>query len=66
MTKQQSLIHSQFRAAPIAAALIGAGLMAVAPFALAQSPSVAELQAELARVRAENARLTQQLQGQAA
>ena len=52
-----------FRAAPIAAALIGAGLLTISPTALAQTtaPSVAELQAELTRLRAENARLNQQL-----
>lgn len=48
---------------PLAAALIGAGLLAVAPCSSAQT--VAELQAELTRVREENARLTQQLAAQA-
>lgn len=53
-----------FRLAPIAAAIIGLGLLSAAPLHAAETPTLAELQAEIARVLAENARLKQALAAQ--
>jgi iron complex outermembrane receptor protein len=54
---------AQFRLAPLAAALAGLGLLSAgaACAAEAPSPTVAELQAQIARVQAENAQLSAQL-----
>lgn len=55
-----------FRLAPLAAALAGLGMLCCAPASAQQAtPTVAELQAQLARVQAENAQLRQALAGQA-
>ena len=54
-----------FRLAPLAAALAGLGMLCSAPAGAQQpAPTVAELQAQLARVQAENAQLRQALAGQ--
>lgn len=63
MKRTATFVHPPFRA-PLAAALLSAGLLTLAPPLAAQTVSVAELQAELARVRAENARLAAQLAAQ--
>ncbi len=63
MKHQATANHPPFRA-PLAAALLSAGLLTLAPPLAAQTVSVAELQAELARVRAENARLSAALGAQ--
>lgn len=65
MKRNATVNHPPFRA-PLAAALLSAGLLTLAPPLAAQTVSVAELQAELARVRAENARLAAQLAAPAA
>ena len=55
-----------FRLAPIATALAGLGMLCSGPASAQQAtPTVAELQAQLARVQAENAQLRQALGGQA-
>jgi iron complex outermembrane receptor protein len=65
MRKTHNGLPNHFRATPLAAAVVAAlGLLAAGPLRAADVPTVADLQAEIARVLAENARLKQALAAQ--
>jgi iron complex outermembrane receptor protein len=66
MSKTHNVLPNHFRAAPLAAAVVAAlGLLAAGPLHAADAPTIADLQAEIARVLAENAKLKQALAAQA-
>jgi iron complex outermembrane receptor protein len=66
MSKTHNVLPNHFRAAPLAAAVVAAlGLLATGSLHAADAPTVADLQAEIARVLAENAKLKQALAAQA-
>jgi iron complex outermembrane receptor protein len=66
MSKTHNVLPNHFRAAPLAAAVVAAlGLQATGPLHAADVPTVADLQVEIARVLAENAKLKQALAAQA-
>jgi iron complex outermembrane receptor protein len=65
MSKSHKVLPPQFRAAPLTAAVVAAlGLLSSGPLYAADAPTVADLQAEIARVLAENAKLKQALAAQ--
>jgi iron complex outermembrane receptor protein len=66
MSKTHNVLPNHFRAAPLAAAVVAAlGLLATGSLHAADAPTIADLQAEIARVLAENAKLKQALAAQA-
>lgn len=66
MSKPHNVLPNHFRAAPLAAAVVAAlGLLATGSLHAADAPTIADLQAEIARVLAENTKLKQALATQA-
>jgi iron complex outermembrane receptor protein len=67
MSKPHNVLPNHFRAAPLAAAVVAAlGLLHPGQTQAADAPTVADLQAQIARVLAENAALKQALAAQGA
>jgi iron complex outermembrane receptor protein len=66
MSKSHKVLPQHFRAAPLTAAVVAAlGLLSTGQLYAADAATVADLQAEIARVLAENAKLKQALAAQA-